>query len=64
MWARFPERAGIFCGTHHIRNHGRLVLDCESAKETQQGKTGEGELQEGIEIGTKRKEEKIMEKNT
>jgi hypothetical protein len=40
-----------------------LVLDFESEKETQQGKTGEGELQGGIEVETRRKEEKIMEKN-
>jgi len=39
-----------------------LVLDCESEKKTQQGKIGEGELQGGLEVETRRKEEK-MEKN-
>jgi hypothetical protein len=40
-----------------------LVLDCESEKETQQGKIEEGELQGGKEVETRRKEGKIMEKN-
>jgi hypothetical protein len=39
-----------------------LVLDCESEKEIQQGKIGEGELEGGIAFETRRKEEKIMEK--
>jgi len=39
-----------------------LVLDCESEKKTQQGKIGEEELQGGVEVETRRKEEK-MEKN-
>jgi hypothetical protein len=38
-------------------------VDCESEKEIQQGRIGEGELQGGTEVETRRKEEKIMEKN-
>jgi len=33
-----------------------LVLDCESVEDTPQGKIGEGELQGGIEVETRRKE--------
>jgi hypothetical protein len=40
-----------------------LVLDCESEKKTQQGKMGEGELLGGVEVETRREEEKIMAEN-